>query len=408
MNRLTSIFFACIFLLAACNNEQRADVIDANSNESLAETVQEPTVAVRRGANTDWAKHGNSGSEERFSTLDQINSDNVSELGLAWYVDLPGESGQEATPLVVDGIMYTTSAWSHVYALNPVTGEQLWHFDPKVAKEVAVKGCCGPVNRGLAYSDGKVFIGAFDGRLIAIDAKTGMPVWETQTVDTTKSYTVTGAPRIVNGKVFIGNGGAEFGVRGYVSAYDQDSGKMLWRFYTTPSDPSKPQDNPIHDETVKTWSGEFWKLGGGATVWDSMAYDKDLNLLYIGTGNSSPWNPRIRTNGEGDNLFVSSIVALDADTGRYAWHYQTTPQDGWDYTATQHMILADLEINDETRKVIMQAPKNGFFYVLDRTNGDFISAENYVPVSWAKGIDDNGRPEINLEAKYWEQINPFW
>jgi len=358
------------------------------------------------GVEGEWISTGKGPDEKRFSQLTQINDKNVKNLSLAWYMDLPEGRGQEATPLVVNGIMYTTAAWSHVFALNPKTGEKIWHYDPKVDKSVAIKGCCGPVNRGLAYANGKVFIGAYDGRLIAIDIKTGKEVWSAQTTDTSQSYTITGAPRVVNGKVFIGNGGGEFGVRGYVSAYDENTGKQVWRFYTVPGHPDKPQDNPIHNETVKSWNGEFWKLGGGGTVWDSMAYDAEFNLLYIGVGNSSPWNPKLRTDSKGDNLFVSSIVALNADTGKYVWHYQTTPMDAWDFTATQHMILADLMIKGQKRKVIMQAPKNGFFYVLDRETGEFISAKNYVPVNWASGIDKDGRPIINDEARYWLSDKP--
>jgi quinohemoprotein ethanol dehydrogenase len=354
----------------------------------------------------EWISTGKGSDEKRFSQLKYIDVTNVQNLTLDWYMDLPEGRGQEATPLVVNGVMYTTAAWSHVFALNPKTGEQIWHYDPKIDKSIAVKGCCGPVNRGLAYANGKVFIGAYDGRLIALDINTGKEVWSVQTTDVNKSYTITGAPRVANGKVFIGNGGAEFGVRGYVSAYDESTGKQIWRFYTVPGNPDKPQENPIHNKTIESWNGEFWKLGGGGTVWDSMAYDAEFNLLYIGVGNSSPWNPKLRTDSEGDNLFVSSIVALNADTGKYVWHYQTTPMDAWDYTATQHMILADLTIKGLKRKIIMQAPKNGFFYVLDRETGEFISAENYVPVNWASGIDKKGRPIINNEARYWLSDKP--
>lgn len=387
-------------------------LISCGQNNSEKEGM---VTSEKSGSSTDWVQHGLNDKEDRFSPLAKINADNVNNLGLVWSMDLPEGRGQEATPLVVDGVMYTTSAWSHVFALNPVTGEQLWHYDPKVNKSVAVKGCCGPVNRGVAYSNKKVFVGAYDGRLIALDARTGKPVWETQTVDTNKSYTITGAPRIANGKVFIGNGGAEFGVRGYVSAYDENTGKMIWRFYTVPGKPGTPQENPIHDKTIDTWHGEFWKLGGGGTVWDSMAVDTELNLLYIGTGNTSPWNPRLRTEGEGDNLFVSSIVALDINTGKYVWHYQTqtTPQDAMGLHGDTTMILADLNIGGKLRKIIMQAPKNGFFYVLDRTTGEYLSAKNFVPVTWAKGIDQNGRPVVNPEAEYWKTdvpvlVMPTW
>lgn len=356
--------------------------------------------------NIDWQFHGEDQKEQRHSSLTLINTGNVNKLSLAWWLDLPEARGQEATPLVVDGVMYTTAAWSHVYAINPKTGKVLWHFDPKIDKSIAVHGCCGPVNRGVAVSNGKVFIGAYDGRLIALDAQNGQEIWSTQTVDSSKPYTITGAPRLAKNLVFIGNGGAEFGVRGYVSAYDVNTGKMIWRFYTVPGDPKKPQENSIHNNTIDTWNGEFWKLGGGGTVWDSMAYDENLDLLYIGVGNASPWNPTLRTAGKGDNLFISSIVALRPSTGKYVWHYQTTPQDGWDYTATQHMILAELKISGKIRSVIMQAPKNGFFYVLDRATGEFISAESFVPTTWASGIDSAGRPIINNEAKYWETGSP--
>jgi quinohemoprotein ethanol dehydrogenase len=364
-------------------------------------------------ANTGWNVHGGNASETRFSELKHINQKNVGELGLAWSFDLPEPRGQEATPLIIDGVMYTTAAWNHVYALNAVTGEQLWHFDPQVPKAWGAKGCCDVVNRGVAYSDGKVITGTFDGRLIALDANTGKQLWSTLTIDPTKNYTITGAPRIANGKVFIGNGGAEFGVRGYVSAYDQNTGELVWRFYTVPGHKDKPQENAIHNKTIDSWDGEWWTIGGGGTVWDSMAYDPELNLLYIGVGNGSPWNPKLRSNGKGDNLFLSSIVALEADTGKYRWHYQTTPQTGWDYTATQHIILADLTIDGTEHKVLMQAPKNGFFYVIDRQSGKLISAENFVPVTWAKGIDKNGRPIVNPEAKYWETgkpalVSPAW
>lgn len=354
-------------------------------------------------ASDNWLFHGRTYNEQRYSPLTAINETTVNDLGLAWYIDLPDARGQEATPLVLDGIMYTTAAWSIVYSIDVISGEILWQYDPQVDRSVAVKGCCGAVNRGVAYWEGDIFVGTLDGRLVSIDAETGIKNWEVITVDTSKAYTITGAPRVADGKVYIGNGGAEFGVRGYMTAYDAQTAKELWRFYTVPGDPAKAQENPIHEKTIETWNGEWWKLGGGGTVWDSMAYDPELNLLYIGVGNGSPWNPNIRSNGEGDNLFLSSIVALNADTGEYIWHYQTTPGDAWDYTATQHMILADIEIEGAQRKVLMQAPKNGFFYVIDRVTGELISGKNFVPVTWASHIDmDTGRPVINPDAKYWE------
>ena len=344
----------------------------------------------------NWLAHGRTYGEQRFSPLDTINDGNVANLKLAWYYDTGTQRGLEATPIVVDGVIYTTGDWSRVYAVDAATGKQLWAYDPKVPREWGVNACCDVVNRGAAVWKGRVYVGTIDGRLIALDAATGTLAWETLTIDRTKPYSITGAPRIVKDKVIIGNGGAEYGVRGYVSAYDAATGKMLWRFWTVPGDPAKGFETPDVEMAAKTWNAdaEWWNVGGGGgTVWDSMAYDPDLNLLYVGVGNGAPWNRWVRSNGEGDNLFLSSIVALDPDTGRHVWHYQTTPGETWDYTATQHMILADLQIDGAPRKVIMQAPKNGFFYVLDRATGQFISAENYVHVNWATHIDPaTGRP----------------
>lgn len=356
-----------------------------------------------------WMLHGRTYAEDRFSPLARINRDTVRSLELVWYHDLDTRRGQEATPIIVDGVMYTTSAWSKVQALNAATGELLWRYDPEVPGEWGIRGCCDVVNRGAAYWDGRVYVGTFDGRLIALDAKSGRLAWEVDTIiDRSKFYTITGAPRVVKGRVLIGNGGGEFGVRGYVSAYDAVTGALDWRFFTVPGDPSKPFENPVLEKAAKTWTGEWWRLGGGGTVWDSMAYDPKLDLLYIGVGNGSPWNPALRSPDGGDNLFLSSIVALRPETGEYVWHFQTTPGEAWDFTATQHMILADIEIGGVTRKVIMQAPKNGFFYVLDRTNGAFISAKPYAPVTWARGVDaETGRPEVTPEALYYETGLPF-
>lgn len=357
----------------------------------------------------EWLSYGRDYQEQRFSPLDKINRDNVDQLDLAWSFDFSTARGMEATPIVHNGVLYVTTGWSHVYALDARTGKQLWHYDAKIDKSLLVKTCCGPNNRGVAIwqadeaSPLQVFFGALDGRLIALDAKTGAENWSVQTTPTDGNYSVTGAPRIVKGQVIIGNGGAEFGVRGYVSAYDVSDGNMKWRFYTVPGDPKKPQENPIHETTVKTWSGDYWyqQGGGGGTAWDSLVYDPKLDLLYIGTGNGSPWNREIRSPGGGDNLFLSSIVALKPDTGEYVWHYQTTPAENWDYTATQHLMLAELELDGEARSVIMQAPKNGFFYVLDRATGELLSADAYTHITWASHVDmDTGRPVETEYAKY--------
>jgi len=356
----------------------------------------------------DWAAYGLDHGETRQSPLTQITPQTVADLKPAWFADLTALSNRafEATPLVVDGVMYVSTGWSHALAFDAKTGKQLWHYDPHVPKDFAGKGCCGPVSRGVAYADGRVFLAAFDGRLIALDARTGKPVWTVQTTDRTKDYTVTGAPRAIAGLVLIGNGGAEMGVRGYVSAYDQKTGKLVWRFYTVPPRPGT-KDGAASDTALESvadgWAGTWWKLGGGGTVWDAMAYDPALDLLYIGVGNGGPWSRQLRSDGKGDNLFLSSIVALRPKTGQYVWHFQTTPGDEWDYTATQSIILADLTIDGKRRKVLMQAPKNGFFYVLDRATGQFISGKPYVTVTWAKGLEPTtGRP-IEAEGVRWSE-----
>ena len=349
----------------------------------------------------NWLTHGRTYSEQRYSPLDQINDSSVDRLGLAWHYDLDTNRGQQASPIVVDGVMYTTSAGSKVQALNARTGELLWQFDPEVPVAWDHKACCGFQNRGAAVWMGRVYVGTLDGRLIALDAETGEVEWETLTIDPSKRYSITGAPRIVKGKVVIGNGGAEYGVRGYVTAYDADTGEQVWRFYTVPGNPADGFENKTMEMAAGTWTGEWWEYGGGGTAWDSFAYDPELELLYIGTGNGSPWPRAIRSPGGGDNLFLASIVAVRPDSGEYVWHYQTVPGNSWDYTATMHMILADLEIEGRLRKVIMQAPKNGFFYVLDRETGELISAENFMPINWATHVDiETGRPVETEFARY--------
>jgi PQQ-dependent dehydrogenase (methanol/ethanol family) len=340
--------------------------------------------------------------EQRFSPLTGVDVGNVAQLGLAWSYDLDtAHRVQESTPLVIDGVMYVTSAWSKLFALDARTGKEIWRFDPKVPGEAGVKACCDVGNRGVAAWNGRIFLGTLDGRLLAIDAATGKSVWEVMTVPAGQNYTITGAPRVFDGKVLIGNGGAELGARGFVTAYDAETGKEIWRFYTVPGDPAKPFENPALEKAAKTWKGEWWKYGGGGTVWDSIVYDPKLGLIYIGVGNGAPWNQAVRSPGGGDNLYLSSIVALKADTGEYVWHFQTTPGETWDYTATQPMILADLEIGGKPRQVLMQAPKNGFFYVIDRVTGEFISGGAYAFMNWAKGLDPKtGRPLENREARY--------
>jgi quinohemoprotein ethanol dehydrogenase len=350
----------------------------------------------------NWLTHGGTYAEQRFSPLEQINAESIGKLGLAWSYETRTTRGLEATPLEVDGVLYTTGSWSVVYALDARSGAELWTYDPKVPRETGPKACCDVVNRGVALYKGKVFVGTLDGRLVALDAANGKLVWEVVTVDQSRPYTITGAPRVVDGKVIIGNGGAELGVRGYVSAYDSETGKQLWRFYTVPGDPAQPFESPALARAAKTWSGgEWWKVGGGGTVWDSMAYDPDLHLLYIGTGNGSPWSRYVRSPGGGDNLYLSSILALNPDNGQLVWYYQETPGDTWDFTATQHIILADLPIQGQIRKVILHAPKNGFFYVIDRQSGELLSAEKFVEVTWADKIDlKSGRPVLAPGTDY--------
>lgn len=353
----------------------------------------------------NWLAHGRTWSEQRYSPLTQINADNVGELGLAWYADLDTARGQEATPIVVDGVMYSTSAWSKVQAVDAKTGRMLWQYDPEVPGIWDVRACCGVQNRGVAVWKGRIYVGTLDGRLIALDAQTGDQVWQVNTTDQAQSYTITGAPRVFDDKIVIGNGGAEYGVRGYVSAYDTDSGDMLWRFYTVPGNPAAGFEDETQEMAAATWTGEWWKNGGGGTAWDSFAYDPELNLVYIGTGNGSPWARAIRSPGGGDNLFLASIVAVNADTGKYVWHYQTVPGDTWDFTAVQHMVLADLDIDGRVRKIIMQAPKNGFFYVIDRATGELISAEKIMPINWATHVDrETGRPVETPDARYDETL----
>jgi quinohemoprotein ethanol dehydrogenase len=355
--------------------------------------------ADRDGA--DWPSYGRTYSEQRFSPLTEINADNAKQLGLAWFADLDTNRGQEATPLVIDGVLYVSTAWSMVKAYDAGTGKLLWSYDPKVPGEYGVKGCCDVVSRGIAAWKGKIYIGTFDGRLVALDAQTGKPVWSVVTGDQSQAFTITQAPRIMKGHVVIGMSGGEYGIRGYISAYNAETGKLDWRFYTVPGDPSKPFENKTMAMAAKTWSGEWWKLGGGGTVWDAISYDPELNLVYFGVGNGTEWARSYRSANKGDNLFLSSIVALNADTGAYVWHFQVVPGEEWDYDAVGQLTLADLKIDGSQRKVIMQANKNGFFYVLDRKTGKLISAKAYVPVNWASGIDQKtGRPIEHADIRY--------
>jgi quinohemoprotein ethanol dehydrogenase len=356
----------------------------------------------------NWLTTGRDYGDNRFSPLHAIDDGNVARLRLAWYHDLDTHRGQEATPIAVDGVLYTTSAWSKVQAFRAATGELVWQYDPKVPGTVGARACCDVVNRGVAVWQGRVYVGTLDGRLVALDAGTGKRIWSVLTVDPKRPYTISGAPLVVAGKVVIGNGGAEFGVRGYVTAYDARTGRKAWRFYTVPGDPAKGFESEALRRAVKTWSGKWWQDGGGGTVWNSLSYDPELGLVYFGTGNASPWTGPAEGGGRGDGLYAASIVAVHAADGTYAWHYQTTPGDSWDYDSAQTLTLATLKMDGRDRKVVMQAAKNGFFYVLDRASGELVSAKGFVPLNWAKGVDlRTGRPLVDPEAHY-EASGKMW
>ncbi len=404
--RVWSLLGALLLGLPAWADEApEADVAGVPAPAPRLGWIDEARVAAS-GDGSEWLLHGATWNEQRFSPLDQIHRRNVGELGLAWSQATGTSRGLEATPIVVDGVMFATTSWSRVLALDAATGEVLWRYDPKVPGWKARHACCDVVNRGVAVWKGRVFVGTIDGRLIALDAATGEPIWEVLTVDPERPYTITGAPRVVKGRIVIGNGGADLGVRGYVSAYEPEDGALVWRFYTVPASVEGPHEHPELELAARTWSPDsVFESGLGGTVWDSLAYDPELDLLYVGVGNSSIYDPQKRSPGGGDNLFLASILALRPDTGRLVWHYQTTPGEAWDYTATQHMILAELELGGKHRKVLMQAPKNGFFYVLDRATGELLKADKYVFVSWASHVDlATGRPAVRSEARWSQQM----
>ncbi|MGE3775238.1 MAG: PQQ-binding-like beta-propeller repeat protein, partial [Gammaproteobacteria bacterium] len=375
-----------------------------------ATTVDNAAIAdEKHGAN--WLSYGRTYSEQRYSPLMQIDATNVGNLGVAWYLDLPGHRSLMATPLVVDGVMYFTGSFATVFAVDTRTGKQLWEYDPKVIEAAGDRGrVMWDSNRGVAYWKGKVFVATGDGRLNAIDAATGKEVWSVMTVDPKLAYFINGAPRVFNDKVIIGNGGTEWGgLRGYVTAYDTATGKQLWRFYTVPGNPADGFEDEAQAMAAKTWHGKWWEHGGGGTGWNGLTYDPEFNRIYLGTGNGSPWNQKIRSPGGGDNLFLCSVVALDADTGKYAWHYQTVPGETWDYNSNMDMVLADLSIDGKPVKAMLHAPKNGFFYVIDRATGKLISAEKIGKVTWATHVDlQTGRPVEAPGARYEDGEELVW
>ncbi|HWW81562.1 MAG TPA: PQQ-dependent dehydrogenase, methanol/ethanol family [Steroidobacteraceae bacterium] len=349
----------------------------------------------------NWMTDGHGYDAQRYSPLARINERNVGRLGLQWFYDLDTLRGVEATPLAIDGVLYDISAWDITYAFDVKSGSLLWSYDPQVPKEWGRYACCEPVSRGLAWWQGHVIIATLDGRLISLDARTGKPVWTAQTFEKTQPYSITGAPRVFDGKVVVGNGGGDFGARGFVSAWDAATGAFTWRFYIVPGDPAKGFENAAMEQAAKTWHGEWWTLGGGGGAWDSIVYDPQLKLVYFGTGNGTPLAQDYRSPGGGDNLYLCSVVAVDANTGEYRWHYQEVPGEEWDYDCTESLILADLKIDGQPRKVLLHAPKDGYFYLFDRSTGKVISAKNYVPVNWALGIDPTtGAPQVNPLARY--------
>lgn len=350
----------------------------------------------------EWLTSGRDFSEGYYSPLTQINKQNVDRLGFAWDYDTHTNRGLEATPIVVDGVMYTSGSTGKAYALDAKTGKEIWSFDPHADLRVNREACCDEVNRGVAVWQGKVYVASFDGKLFALDAGTGSVLWQADTIiDHKKGYTSTGAPQVAGKVVVIGNGGGEYDARGYISAYDLDTGKLAWRFFTVPGDPSKPYENPELEAAAKTWDPKSnWNMGGGGTVWDAMNYDPELNLLYFGTGNGTFYDESKRSPSGGDNLYIASVIALNPDTGRMAWYYQEVPGDQWDYDVVQPIILANLKIHGKMRKVLMHASKPGFFYILDRQTGELLSANKYVPVTWASHVDmKTGRPVEAANAR---------
>ena len=379
--------------------------------------AQQPVPAVTgnalinaAGNGAEWLTYGHDYAETHFSPLSQINAKNVKRLSLVWSSTTEAPQGTvEATPLMHNGVLYGILPWDVMFAADARTGREKWRWDPDVPREHIQGLCCGPVNRGVALYNGRVYAGLLDGRVVALDQETGKLIWSTQDTVPGGDTILTSAVRVVKGKVIVGSSGAEQAVRGYFSAYDAETGQRAWRFYTVPGDPAKPFEHAELEMAAKTWNGEWWKWGGGGTVWDAMAYDPEADLLYVGTGNGGPWNQNIRSPQGGDNLFLASIIAVKPDTGKMAWYFQEVPGETWDFTSTQPLILADLAIDGQERKVIMHAPKNGYFYVLDRVTGKFISGKPFVRrMTWSMGLDKNGRPIEAPGARYTTNSIKIW
>ena len=410
-HRLTVSLWLPLALLGACSGETPSDssaTAPASGDGARVSTAEKRygNVTRERLLNADnepeqWMTHGRDFGKSHYSPLDQINRDNVHRLGFAWDYQMGTSRGQEATPIIVDGVLYTSGTTGRVYALDAATGEEIWKFDPESDGQVNRYTCCDEVNRGIAVWEGMVYVASLDGRLFGLDAATGDVVWEVDTIIyKDRAYTSSGAPEVAGDVVVIGNAGADYDARGYISAYDLKTGEFAWRFFIVPGDPANGYEHPEMEMAAATWDpNSRWDIGGGGTAWNGMVYDPELNLLYVGTGNAALFNWRERSPSGGDNLFLASILAINPDTGRLVWHYQQVPRESWDYTATQPMILADMEIDGVVRKVLMQAPKAGFFYILDRETGELLSADPYVPLNWATHVDlATGRPAIDEDA----------
>ena len=399
--KIAPLFFALI-----CRTIWAADIPQGNVTDSRV--INSPSDEPG-----SWLTYGQNFKEQRFSELTQINTDTIARLGLAWTTQIGDYNMRmQGTPLVVDGVMYVSNGWSVIYALDATTGEEIWKYDPEVDRSYIRLACCGPAhNRGVAVYEGKVFVGTFDGRLIAVNKESGEEVWDVDTwiPEGLGRFNITGAPRAAAGKVYIGQGSGESGHRrGYVTAYDADTGEVSWRFFLVPGDPSQPFEHPEMELAAQTWGGEWWKYGGGGTAWNSLVYDEEFNSLYIGVGNGAPWPREIRSPGGGDDLFLSTIVSVDVETGRMNWYYQTTPGDNWDYSSAMDMALGEIEFGGEMRKVVLQAPKNGFFYVIDREDGELLRALPYTEgIDWATHVDmETGRPVENPDVVY--ESEPQW
>ncbi len=382
-----------------------------NFSRAPAATIVDDTALADQQQGANWLGYGRTHSEQRFSPLDQVNDGNVARLGVAWTLDLPSDRSLTGTPLVVDGVMYFNGSYNVVRAVDAKSGKVRWEYDPQTIKHAGDRAAIiWDWNRGIAFWKNKVYVATGDGRLIAIEAATGKEVWTTQTFDPKLPLFISGAPRVFRDKVIIGNGGTEWGpARGFVTAYDAETGQQVWRFYTVPGNPADGFEDEAQAMAAKTWTGEWWKHGGGGTVWHGITYDPDFKRVYIGTGNGSPWNQKMRSPDGGDNLFLCSIVALDADTGKYVWHYQTTPGETWDYNSNMDIVLADLVIDQKPVKALLHAPKNGFFYVIDRATGKLISAKPFGKVDWATEVDlATGRPIERPGARYEDGEELVW